>query len=129
MTDARYVSSYFRSKGSSWKSTAGSIENYLTQKGRTGLKIEFQNDPNFKQVCMVLKNVGELQLRSNIYKSVEDLVGGLFGVPLLGTLDIVVSAAVEACGDVPLGDKLLESGVVSAIVVLGAIVLAAIFSD
>lgn len=129
MVDGQQVSKYFRNKGYEWKNLSGDVETHLKKVKRTGLKADFQNDPNFWVVCEYLTQVGELQLRSTIGKSLEDLVGSAFGIPLVGTLDIVIGAAVEACGDTTLGDKLIGAGAVASVVALGSLILGAIFSD
>lgn len=123
------VSKYFRNKGDEWSRLSGNVENHLKKVQKDGLKLDFQSDPNFRVVCEYLKQMGELQLRSTIGKSLEDLVGGAFGIPLVGTLDIVISAAVESCGDTTLGDKLLGAGAIASVITLGGLILGAIFTD
>lgn len=129
MVDVQEIVRYFRIKGQVWSNLSGDIESHLKKMQRAGLKSDFQEDPDFYVVCDYLKQVGELQLRSTIGKSLEDLVGSAFGIPLVGTLDIVIGAAVEACGDTTLGDKLIGAGTVASVVALGGLILGAIFSD
>lgn len=129
MVDGYQVSNYFRRKGVEWASISGSVENHLRKMQRQGIKADFQSDPEFWVVCDYLKQVGELQLRSTMGKSLEGVVGSAFGIPLLGTLDIAIGAAVEACGDTTLGDKLIGAGVVALVVALGGILLGSLFSE
>jgi hypothetical protein len=128
MVDGYQVSYYFHKKGIEWTSISGSVENHLRKMQRQGIKADFQNDPEFSVVCDYLKQVGELQLRSTISKSLEGIVGSTFGIPLVGTLDIAIGAAVEACGDTTLGDKLIGAGAVASVVALGGILLGSLFS-
>ena len=128
MVDGYQVSYYFRKKGIEWTSISGSVENHLKKMQRQGIKADFQNDLEFWVVCDYLKQVGELQLRSTIDKSLEGIVGSTFGIPLVGTLDIAIGAAVEACGDTALGDKLIGAGAVASVVAIGGILLGSLFS-
>ena len=129
MVDGYQVSRYFSKKGIEWASISGSVDNHLRVMQREVIKADFQNYPEFSVVCDYLKQVGELQLRSTIGKSLEGIVGSTFGIPLVGTLDIAIGAAVEACGDTPLGDKLIGVGTVAAVVALGAILIGNLFAE
>ncbi len=129
MVDGYQVSHYFRGKGIEWASISGSVEVHLKKMGRQGIKTDFKDDPEFLVVCDYLKQVGELQLRSTIGKSLEGIVSSTFGIPMIGTLDIAIGAAVEACGDTTLGDKLIGAGVVASVVALGGILIGSLFSE
>lgn len=129
MVNVQEVNRYFKNKSRGWVSASGSVENYLKQKGRPGMKSEFAGDPNFHVVCKYLEQVGELQLKSDVAKSLEEIVSGVFGFPLVGSLDILIGAAVEACGYKPLGDQIIESALTAGIVVLIGLLIGVVFSN
>ncbi|EQB71426.1 MAG: hypothetical protein AMDU1_APLC00027G0001 [Thermoplasmatales archaeon A-plasma] len=121
MTNEASVIGYFSEKGRTW-SMYQPLEQYIKQKGRDGLANEFRNDPGFRVVCEYAKEAGELQLRSEITKSVEELVGIMFGLPFVGALDIIIGAVEDACGTTFLAGKLIKSGlIILALAGLGAI--------
>jgi len=117
---------YFNKKGSEWISDANSIEDYIKKSGVNGLSQEFRNDPQFAYVCSSISRLNTIQLRSGIAKGLEEDVGLLFGIPLLGTMDIIVGAIEAACGKRVAGE-LIAKGVIGVVVgvliigVLGAI--------
>lgn len=112
---------YFRHKASLWKSSDGSVENYIRRKKREGLAIEFSSDPDFHStVCPYFRTLGELQLRARVVKSLEGLVGVAFGIPLAGMMDIVIGGIADACGYKTIGDQLLEAAPI--FIALGSIV-------
>jgi hypothetical protein len=121
MPNVDVLYAYFQEKGSQWRKIGGSVENYIRMTGRGGLAQEFQADGNFRNtVCPYFKTLGELQLRATVVKSLEGLVGVAFGVPLIGTMDIVIGAIADACGYKTIGDQLLEAAPI--LIVLGSIV-------
>lgn len=117
------VIEYFSRKGDEW-SKYDSLEKYIKQKGRNGLAEEFRNDRDFDVVCQYANEVGELQLRSDITKSVEDLVGAIFGFPFAGALDVIIGAIEDVCGKKFIAGKLIKGG----LVLLTVAALAAAFS-
>lgn len=118
MANENEVISYFSRKGNMWAANQA-LEQYLKKTGRVGLSKEFKNDPEFRVVCEYAKEAGELQLRSDITKSVEELVGTVFGFPFVGTLDVIIGAIEDACGNTFLAGKLIKGGLV--ILVIAAI--------
>lgn len=129
MADPNYVSEYFKNKAIRWRNAAGSVENYVTQKGKGGLILEFKNDPAFGQVCAFINEVAKQQYGPDIYTSLENIANSLIGVPVSGILDIIVGAAVEACNNPVLGADLIEKGLIAIVIfAIGAVLLAAIFS-
>lgn len=129
MANGQDVSRYFRRKGVEWIKSSGGVEAHLRKEKKAGIKSDFQNDPDFHVVCEYLSQVGELQLRSTVGKSLEEVVGDAFGIPLVGTLDIAIGAAVEACGNDTLGSKLIGAGIIAGVVALGGILVGALLSD
>lgn len=130
MVDSGYVSEYFRKKASKWRTTSGTVEKYVHQKGKGGLRVEFQNDPDFKQVCLLINEIAKEQGRPDFYTYLEKILGDLIGVPISDVLDIIAGAAVEACNNSALGADLISKGLTALVIsVIGAIILAAIFSD
>ena len=77
---------------------ASAVEQYVKEAKIEGLSQEFKNDPSFVYVCNFIQYAGTIQLRSGIAKGLEEYAGLLFGVPLLGTMDIIIGAIEEACG-------------------------------
>ncbi|PYB68297.1 hypothetical protein DMB44_04430 [Thermoplasma sp. Kam2015] len=123
MSSPESVTWYFSNKGMQW-SRYGSLEQYVKQVGRAAIADELRNDPEFAEVCKYAKQAGELQLRSDITKSVEDLVGAVFGISFVGALDVIIGAIEDACGHKFIAGRLIKSG----IVLLGAAALASAFS-
>ena len=128
MANGQDVAKYFRRKGDQWTAISGSVESHLRKNGRQGMKAEFEGDPDFYIVCKYLKEVGEIQLRSDVAKSLEELVSATFGFVVVGAIDILIGAIVEACGDRPLGDQLLEGAGAVAVIGLIGLAIGALFS-
>jgi hypothetical protein len=123
MGNPESVARYFSKKGLQW-SRYGSLEQYVKQVGRDAIADDFRNDPEFETVCEYAKQVGELQLRSDITKSVEDLAGLVFGIPFVGALDVIIGAIEDACGHKFLAGRLIKGG----ILILTAAAIASAFS-
>ncbi len=119
-TNIQEVIFYFRRKGQQWISQGIPIEEYIKTAGIDGLKTEFQNDPSFVCVCNFIQYAGTIQLRSGIAKGLENYAGLLFGIPLLGTMDIIIGAIEEACGKKVTGE-LIVKGVTG--ILLGAVLI------
>lgn len=128
MASGQDVARYFKMKGEQWTATSGSVENHLRKNGRKGMKAEFLADPQFRVVCTYVEQVGEIQFRSEVLQSLEEMVSDTFGALVVGALDILIGAVVEACGDKPLGDKLVEGAVTTIGISLLIIVIGALFS-
>lgn len=118
-----YIAVYFNRKGMEWASKANSIEEYVRNVGVDGLTLEFVNDPSFVNVCIFIRNVGTIQLRSNIAKGLEGGVGVLFGIPLMGVMDIIIGAIEGACGKKVAGELILKgvTGVLIGAVIIGVL--------
>ena len=123
MTEYNAVYGYFLGKANEWKTKSGTPQAYIRQKGREGLREEFSNDPAFRQVCTYANSLSESQMTSSVQKSFEGAVGLIFGIPLVGELDIVLGAIEDVCGNLFVGRKLLTVG---AIAIGAAIVIAAL---
>ena len=122
------VDAYFKQKALVWSRTDGSAETHIRRLGRRGLAGELSSDPAFAPVvCAYVHQVSELQLRSEIARSLESLVSIVFGVPLVGTLDVVIGAIADACGFKTIGDKLIEAAL-APLVIIGEIVADALNS-
>lgn len=122
-TDIQSVVFYFNRKGREWISNADSIEEYVRRVGIGGLSQEFRSDPGFVYVCDFIRHAGTLQLRSGIAKGLEEYAGLLFGVPLLGVMDIIIGAIEGACGSKVAGELFLKGamGVLMGAVILGVL--------
>jgi len=124
--DIFQISVYFDRKGREWISQSKTIEDYIKKSGIKGLSQEFMNDSTFAYVCSSISRLNTIQLRSGIAKGLEEDVGLLFGIPLLGTMDIIIGAIEEACGKRVAGE-LIAKGITTVVVgvliigVLGAI--------
>jgi|ACXJ01.1.fsa_nt_gi hypothetical protein len=118
--DIGQVIFYFNKKGREWVSQATTVEDYIRNAGVKGLSQEFRNDPPFVCVCNFISYAGTIQLRSSIAKGLEEYAGLLFGVPLLGTMDIIIGAIEEACGKRVAGE-LMAKGLMG--VLLGAVII------
>ena len=105
---------YFQSQFAYWSSHGG-VETYLRARDRKSLAAEFAKDHTFTAVCEAFKEIGELQLRSQIAKMAEGLVGSYFNFPLVGEMDIIVGAIADACGFDTIGDKLIKIGAVAIV--------------
>jgi len=114
------IISYFNKKGREWISQSDTIEDYIKKAGVKGLSQEFSNDPSFAYVCNSISSLNTLQLRSGIAKGLEEDVGLLFGIPLLGTMDIIIGAIEEACGK-RVGGELIAKGVIG--ILFGLIII------
>ena len=116
---------YFQNKGAEWRSLSGSVEAHLSSRGRSGIASEFSRDPSYASiVCPYFRQLGELQLRSEVVRSLEGYVGAAFGLPLAGTMDILIGAIADACGYKTVGDQLLE--IAPVLLMIGATVAAAL---
>ncbi len=116
------VAYYFSRKAREWQSSEKSVENYIKQEGKTGLTQEFRSDPEFMVVCQFIQQAGAFQLRNSIGKGFEEAAGIMFGIPLLGAMDIIIGAIEEACGNYVVGEKLLKAGTaVVGVFIIGAI--------
>lgn len=122
MAEVGDVARYFSEKAYDWTSTGTSIEKYIRARGKEGLAQEFQSDPSFKIVCDFAQRASTLQLRSEMSKGLEEVAGLLFGIPLVGTADIVIGAIELACGQKVAGERLLKGGTLAVgLFVLGAL--------
>jgi hypothetical protein len=74
-------------------------------------------------VCNFINYAGTIQLRSGIAKGLEEYAGLLFGIPLLGTMDIIIGAIEEACGKRISGELIVKgiTGVLVGAVILGVL--------
>ena len=70
-----------------------------------------------------VREIGELQLRSHIVTSIEGFVGTTFNSLVVGEMNIVIGAIMDACGEKTLGEKLVETGFASLF--LGALIFGA----
>ena len=127
MADLGAVSNYFLNKIVAWSAASGSAEAYVRQAGRPRLAQEFADDPDFIVVCELAREIGELQLRSHIVTSIEGFVGTTFNSLVVGEMNIVIGAIMDACGEKTLGEKLVETGFASlfASLFLGALIFGA----
>jgi hypothetical protein len=121
--DIGQVIFYFNRKGKDWISQANTVEDYIKNAGIDGLSQEFRNDPSFVYVCNFINYAGTIQLRSGIAKGLEEYAGLLFGIPLLGTMDIIIGAIEEACGKRISGELIVKgiTGVLVGAVILGVL--------
>jgi hypothetical protein len=102
---------YFQRKMQQWGNTVQERKDYIKRTGRTGLKMEFESDPNFRStICPLIHQIGDVQLKSDLLKEVGPFIDEWFGMPLIGEADIVVGAVADACGYTTTGDKLLKTG-------------------
>lgn len=122
-TDISQVIFYFNRKGREWISKSDTIEKYVKETGIEGLSQEFKNDPAFVYVCNFIQYAGTIQLRSSIAKGLEEYAGLLFGIPLLGTMDIIIGAIEEACGKKVAGELIVKglTGVLIGAVIIGVL--------
>ncbi len=121
--DISQVIFYFNGKGRKWISQSDTIEKYVKETGIEGLSQEFKNDPAFVNVCNFIQYAGTIQLRSSIAKGLEEYTGLLFGIPLLGTMDIIIGAMEEACGKKIAGEIIVKGlmGVLIGAVIIGVL--------
>ncbi len=119
----RNVVFYFNQKGRKWVSQANSIEDYVGRSGVDGLRVEFENDPSFVYVCDFIQHASTIQLRSGIAKGLEEYAGLLFGVPLVGVMDIIIGAIEGACGQKVAGELILKgvTGILMGAVIIGVL--------
>ena len=113
MSNPFAVSNYFQTKASAWIAMDGSVEAHVRRLGKQGLADEFRADGQFGEVCELVHELGELQARDHIVRSLEGFVGDQFGWPFVGEMDIIVGAMALACGFTTLGEKLVWAGVVA----------------
>lgn len=119
-----YAYNYFQRKMLQWGATPQSRKEYIQSKGRIGLKEEFEQDTEFKTtVCPLIHQIGDLQLKDELVKNLEDFVDEWFGSPVFGEVNIVVGAIADACGYTTTGKKLIISGLVALIPFVAAILL------
>ena len=121
--DIGQVIFYFNRKGREWISQSDTVEQYVKEAKIEGLSQEFKNDPSFVYVCNFIQYAGTIQLRSGIAKGLEEYAGLLFGVPLLGTMDIIIGAIEEACGKKVAGELIVKgvTGVLIGAVIIGVL--------
>ena len=121
--DIGQVILYFNRKGREWILRANTVEDYIKNAGVGGLSQEFRNDPSFVYVCNFINYAGTIQLRSGIAKGLEEYAGLLFGIPLLGTMDIIIGAIEEACSKKVAGELIAKgiTGVLVGAVILGVL--------
>lgn len=114
-----YADYYFQQKMKSWGNSLQERKDYIKKQGREGLKQEFESDPTFKStVCPLIHKIGDIQLRSELLKSLEGLVDDLFGAPIRGEVNIIIGAIADACGYTTISKKLFVSGVILLIPVI-----------
>jgi hypothetical protein len=116
-------SRYFHRKAAQWIKSDGSVEAHIEKVGKKGLADEFRADSEFTAVCELIREIGDLQLRSTIATSLEGLVGDQFGSVFTGELNTVIEAVGTACGILTTGKKLVIGGVAAAAAagIIGAI--------
>lgn len=121
--DILQIIDYFNKKGRDWIFQANTIEEYIKKSGVRGLSQEFSNDPQFRYVCSSISRLNTIQLRSGIAKGLEEDVSLLFGIPLVGTMDIVIGAIEEACGKRVAGELIAKgiTGVLVGVVIIGVL--------
>ncbi|MEM0135065.1 MAG: hypothetical protein QXU18_07565 [Thermoplasmatales archaeon] len=119
---------YFNRKGREWASRENSIEDYIRKSGIDGLREEFESDPSFVNVCDFIKRASTIQLRSGMAKGLEEYARQVFGIPLIGEMDIIIGAIEGACGKKVEGEPILKGvkGTLVGAVILG--ILSAITS-
>jgi hypothetical protein len=123
---------YFRRKFAEWEHAEGSAANHIRRVGRQGLAQEFGLDPAFSEVCQYVKIAGKAELRNSTYRNAQELLGDLFGIPLVPVIEILLAAVADACGYKTEAQESAEAAVkvlvtIAAVAVIGGI-LAALFS-
>lgn len=102
-----------------WGTTVQERKDYIKRAGRTGLKAEFESDPEFKAtVCPLIHQIGDAELKTQFLNEVSPFVDGWFGAPIIGEAEIVIGAAADACGYQMIGEKLIKAGAVALLAVV-----------
>ncbi|AAT43532.1 hypothetical protein [Picrophilus oshimae] len=123
MVTADDVASYFREKAFQWIIADDSIENHVRVLGRDGLSMEFESDPNFHIVCQFVEEYNKLRLRYTINNAFQKNVNFVFGIPLVGAMDIIIGAVDDACRKMYISCSVLRSdaGLLISGIVMGVV--------
>ena len=115
MDDLTAVGEYFERKGARWTSTDGSVSTHLRRLGRNGLIAEFRSDPDFESITRYLHRLSDVQyvddtgyseFRAKVQQSIFGPSTRAKGVRR--QVDLIVRAALLACGVSPFGQRLVR---------------------
>ncbi|MGC8601261.1 MAG: hypothetical protein ACP5GO_02230 [Thermoprotei archaeon] len=90
------VAEVFRRKAQAWEAE-GSIQRHVSDLGLDALAEELGEDPAFEEVCLMLKEKGDFELRMVIEQSIMPYLSIDAGLPFQGLIDLLVGACVQAC--------------------------------
>ena len=103
---------YFKEKFNLWNSESGSLRKYIPLiGGKKKIIKELDKDAEILKtsVCPYIKQAGYLQAKSTLLQAAEGLTGNTLNFPVVGVIDLVLGALLDACGYVKRGDSLLEA--------------------
>ncbi len=111
MESSNVFDRYVAGKLGQWKSIQGyrSADHYIHSMGRGKIASEISGDAT--SFCLYLRGATYDQIRSHVLKLVEWTAGLLFGFPMVGGIDIFLSAMMEVCGYRKLAGKIVESAI------------------